>query len=218
MRHHRRAEDADGEQHRAAALELGQDGVPADRAEIRPRLEELDDVTGADREHDHADRRLERSEAEPLQAEDQERGDRGQHRRREEPDPEEQVHAERRAEELGEIGGDRNRLGLHPEPDRDAPREAVTADLGEVAARGDPELRRERLDEHRHQVRDDDHPEQRVAVLRAARDVRGEVAGVDVGDRRDERGAEEGRKPEARGAAEDPFAVVNRRFVDRHKS
>ena len=70
------------------------------------------------------DHRLERPEAEPLQAEDRERGDAGDERRREERDPEEEVHAERGAEELGEVGRDRDRLRLQPEPDRRPAREA----------------------------------------------------------------------------------------------
>ncbi len=53
-----------------------------------------------------------------------------------------------------------------------------------------PELGREVLDEHRHGVRPQQHPEQPVAELRAAQDVGGEVAGIDVGDRGDEGRAE----------------------------
>ena len=63
---------------------------------------------------------------------------------------------------------------------------------GQVPAGGDPELRRLGLDQHRHQVRGEDDPEQHVAELGAAGDVGGEVAGVDVRDRGDEGRAEEG--------------------------
>ena len=74
----------------------------------------------------------------------------------------------------------------------------LAADLGQVPARRDAELRRERLDQHREQVREHDHPDQRVAELRAGGDVRREVPRVDVRDARDERGAEEGQDAEAR--------------------
>ena len=74
------------------------------------------------------------------------------------------------------------------------PREAVAADLGQVLAGRDPELRGQRLDDHRHQVRGEHDPEERVAELRPRRDVRREVARVDVGDRRDERRPEERRQ------------------------
>ena len=71
----------------------------------------------------------------------------------------------------------------------------VAADLGEIVASGDAELGAHRLDQHRHQVRDQDDPEQHVAVLRARGDVGGEVAGVDIRDRSDERRAEERPQP-----------------------
>ena len=41
----------------------------------------------------------------------------------------------------------------------------IAAHLGEVAAGRDPELRRERLDDHRHQVRRKDDPQKQVAEL-----------------------------------------------------
>src|SRR5207248_9958755 len=69
-------------------------------------------------------------------------------------------------------------------------REARPAHLREVHPGRDSELGGEPLDEHRHKVREQDYPEQRIAELSAASDVRREVTGVDVGDRRDERRAE----------------------------
>ena len=71
---------------------------------------------------------------------------------------------------------------------------------------GDAELRAHRLDEHRHEVRGEDDPEQQVAVPRAGGHVRGEVARVDVRDRGDERRAEE--RPDAAEPA--PFAGERR--------
>ena len=129
------------------------------------REDELGHVARADHADEHRDHRLQRAEAEPLQPEDREGGDACDQRRREEPPAEEEVETDRRAEELGEIGRHRDRLRLEPEQDRDAPWEPLPADLGQVAARGDPELRRERLDQHRHQVRGDDHPDELVAEL-----------------------------------------------------
>ena len=52
---------------------------------------------------------------------------------------------------------------------------------------GDPEPGAHRLDQHRDQVRGDDHPHQEVAIVRASREVRGEVARIHVGNRGDER-------------------------------
>ena len=142
VRHYGRAEDADGEQHRLVALELRQHGVLGHRPQVGAGLEQLDDVAGADREHHAGDHRLERAEAEPLQPENEEGGDAGDERRGQQADAEEQVHAERRAKELREVGRDRDRLGLEPEPDRHASGQLVAADFGEIPAGGDSELRR----------------------------------------------------------------------------
>ena len=113
----------------------------------------------------------------------------------EERDAEEEVEAERGADHLGDVGSHRDDLGLQPEPDRGAAREALAAELGEVLAGRDAELGRLGLDHHRDQVGREDDPEQQVAELGAAGDVGGEVAGVDVGDGGDEGRAEEGPDP-----------------------
>jgi hypothetical protein len=113
---------------------------------------------------------------------------------------EEQVERDRRPDELRQVGGDRDRLGLHPQPPGDRPREALAAQLRQVAARRDARLGRQVLDEHRHQVRGEDHPDEQVAVLGAAGDVRGEVAGVDV-----RHGGHE-RRPQQRQAPAQPPA------------
>ena len=75
-------------------------------------------------------------------------------------------------------------------PTLDRAGEVVAAELRQVALGDDAELRRQVLDEHRHEVRGEHDPQQEVAELRAALDVRGEVARVDVRDRGDERRAE----------------------------
>src|SRR4029077_5629028 len=94
------------------------------------------------------------------------------------------------------VGGHRYQLGLDPEASRGAARKLLSAHLREVAPGGETELRRQGLDQHRHQIRDEDPPAERVTVLRAAGDVRREVARVDVGDTGDERGSEEGNNAE----------------------
>ena len=132
-----------------------------------------------------------RAVAARLQLEDREGHDRGHQARDERRHAEEQVERDRRADELGQVGRDRDRLGLQPQPERDGLLEVLAAQLRQVLAGGDAGLGRQVLHEHRHQVRGDDHPQQHVAVLGAARDVGGEVARVDVGDRGDEGGAEE---------------------------
>ncbi len=65
------------------------------------------------------------------------------------------------------------------------------AEFGQIAAGGDAEPGGKGLEQHRHQVGEDNDPEQVVAIGRAALDVGGEVAGVHIGDRGDEGRPEE---------------------------
>ncbi len=160
---------------------------------------QLEDEGGDDDADQRGDRRLEPAEAHLLQGEDGEGAGAGDQAGGEERDAEEQVEPERGADDLGDVGCHRHQLGLQPEADRGAPGEGLAAELGEVLAGRDPQLRRLGLDDHRDQVGGEDDPEQQVAELGAAGDVGGEVAGVDVGDGGDEGGAEEG--PDAREAA-----------------
>ena len=105
--------------------------------------------------------------------------------------PKRRLQADRGADELGEVGRHRDHLRLEPEPDARPVREPLAAHLGQVHPGGDPELRAHRLDQHRHQVGHEDHPQEQVAELRAAGHVRREVARVDVRDRGDEGRPEE---------------------------
>ena len=179
--------------------EAGDEEVAGDFAAVRRGVEELVDEGDDDDADQHRDRRLEPAEAAPLQGEQGEGADAGDQPGGEERDAEEQVEAERGADDLGQVAGHRDHLGLQPEADRGAAGEAFAAELGEVLAGGDAELRRLRLDQHRDQVGGEHDPEQQVAELGAAADVGGEVAGVDVGDGGDEGRAEEG--PDAGEAA-----------------
>ena len=147
-------------------------------------------------EQDHpeqpGDGQLERPVAAGLQGQQRERDDSGDHTAGEQRDAEQQVQRDRAADHLGQIGGDGHQLGLHPHAPRHPAREVVPALLRQVAPGGQAELGRQRLDEHGQQVGRDDHPEQQVAELGARGEVGGEVAGVDVGDRRDEGRTEQG--------------------------
>ena len=156
-----------------------------------------------DDQQEAGDRELEAPVAARLQPEDRERDDRGDQAGGERRDAEQQVERDRGADELRQVGGDRDRLGLQPEPERDRLLEVLAAQLRQVAPGRDARLRRQVLHEHRHQVRGDDHPHEHVAVLGAARDVGGEVARIDVGD-----GGDEGRA-EQRDAAGDPPAAAD---------
>src|SRR5215213_6675568 len=137
---------------------------------------------------DHGgDHRLERPEAPSLQLEYPESTDGRKQTGREERYPEEQIQSKRGPNKLGQVRRHRDDLGLYPQQERNGPRETRPADLGQILSRRDPKLRRHRLDEHGHEVRSQDHPQQQVPELRPTRDVRREVPRVHVRDRGDER-------------------------------
>ena len=98
---------------------------------------------------------------------------------------------ERAADDLGQVGRGRNDLRLDPKGDAGGLRHAVAEQGGQGLAGDEAELRGEVLDDHREDVRGHENPHEQVAVARAGRDVGRDVAGVDVGDGRDEGGAEE---------------------------
>ena len=68
-----------------------------------------------------ADHGLQRPEAVALEAEDEERGDRRQEAGDPERDAEQEVEPDRRAEELGQVGGHGHDLRQDPEDDDDRP-------------------------------------------------------------------------------------------------
>ena len=136
------------------------------------------------------DRQLEAAEAVRLQLEDRECDHAGHQAGGEQRHAEKQVQPERGAEELGDVGRHRHDLRLHPHAPRKRAGEAFAHDLGIVAVGDDAQLGREVLDQHRHHVRQQDDPQQQVAELRAAFDVGGEVARIDIGDRGDKRRAQ----------------------------
>jgi hypothetical protein len=70
-----------------------------------------------------------------------------------------------------------------------AAREDLVADLRKAHARHETELGGLVLDEHRHQARHRDDPQEQVAVLGPSLEVGGEVPGVDVRNGGDERRA-----------------------------
>ena len=194
VRHHRRADDPDGEEHALRPVEARDEPARDVRAR-RARHEHLQRERADDDADQRRDHRLEPPEPARLQREDRERGRSREQRSGKERDVEEELETDRGADELGDVRRHRDALRLDPEQDVRAAREPVAADLWEVLAGRDAELRAHRLDEHRHEVRGEDDPEQEVAELRPGSHVRREVPRVDVGDGCDEGGAEEG--PEA---------------------
>ena len=103
-----------------------------------------------------------------------------------ERDAEEQLQPNGRPDHLRQVAGGNRQLTENPEEIHRRPRVMVATGLGEVAARGHPELDAQVLEDDRHHVRDHDDGQQRVAELRAAREVGRPVARVHVAHRHQE--------------------------------
>ena len=101
-----------------------------------------------------------------------------------------------------------------PERDRDGPRIVIAAGLREVASGDDAELGREPLEQHGHEVRQQDDAEQRVAEARSAGEVGRPVAGVHVADGDEVSGPGEGEQLSEEAPAADgngPIDVLQAR-------
>ena len=186
MRHDRCADDADGQQDAVGIAEPGNHGMIGDLAQIGPRQHGLREIGRADDHNQHRDHRLDG--AEPVSLEPQHGAGRGagEQRSRKQRDVEQELESDACAEELGEVGRYRADLARDPHRIDEHRRQMEATELSQVLAADDAELRRQRLEQHRHQIGEYDHPEQIVAVARTALDIRGEIARVHIGDRGDD--------------------------------
>jgi hypothetical protein len=160
----------------------GRDEPLRDRPDIRVGDDELEEERQRDRgdEDDHED--FEPTIAMLLQVEHDQHVERGDDDAHGERDVEEEVQRDRRPDHLGEVAGRDRQLGPDPEEDPRAPRVPVPARLGQIATGGDAEPRRERLQQDRQQVGDEDDAEERVPESRAAGEIGRPVARIHVAD------------------------------------
>ena len=145
VRHHRRADDPDRQVQRvgpAQARYQTAQRIVRGGADAQHLIQEA----GEDDPQQRGDRKLEAPEPACLKGQDRERDHARDQPGRQQRHAEEQVQPERRAEELGDVGGHRHDLRLHPHAPRDRPRVAGTDLLGQVVIRDDPQLRRQVLD------------------------------------------------------------------------
>ena len=117
-----------------------------------------------------------------LQEEHDEHVERRQANAPDQRQAEQQVERDRRANHFRQIARRDGDFTQQPEDINGRARVAVAAGLGQVAAAGDAEARRQRLEQDRHQVGNHDHAEQRVAVLGAAGQVGCPISGIHVAD------------------------------------
>ena len=153
-----------------------------------------------------------------LQVEHEQHVERGQADAPHQRQAEQQVQRDGRADHLGEIARGNRDLAEQPQHDRRRARVVIAAGLREIAAAGDAEPQRQRLQQDRHQVRQHDHAQQRVAVPRAAGQVGRPVAGIHVadGDQVARAGERQHLAPEAAGQR-DRHRPVHFRQADRRR-
>ena len=208
MRHDRRAQDGRGEQH-GLLWQNGHHGVKGHLAPIRRAKPRFQEIGNGDDAYEHADDGLDLAEAAHFESQNEKRREGRCECCREEGHAEEEVEADRRADVLGEVCGHGDDFHHSPHAPHHGLGEVGAAMLGEIRAGGDSQLGRESLHQQGHQVARHHHPDQRVAELGTGLDVRGEVAGVDIGHAGDEGGPQEGEE-----AADAPFAALPLQHVE----
>jgi hypothetical protein len=184
VRHHRGAEDAHGDKkHRRIRddLELGREAAEH-RHDAGFGENDFRQETPADHHNERDDERLNVAKALVLKKHHEQYVERGDAHAPDQRDAEEQIQRDGRADDFREVARADGRFAEQPEHDGDGLGVMVPAGLGEVAPGDDAELGAERLQENRHEVRDQDDGEERVAELRTAREVGGPVAGIHVAD------------------------------------
>ena len=209
MRHHRRADDADGDQQSALVGQARRHQSDGRAAPVDGRQKQFDQITKTYNGNHGADDHFHEAEAAALEQENAVGHDRGDRHALEQRNAGEQRQADGAAEKFGEIGRHGGEFANGPHhPDQRA-RIGLAAHLGKVASGHDPELGRHRLEQHRDQIGQKHHPKQRIAVFRPGLDVGGEIARVHIGDRRDYRRTEE------RQYCADSAAPARHHFADR---
>ena len=156
---------------------------PSTPGEIRLRQPQLHGEAAGDAENQQHDERFDVPELILLHVEHEQHVERRQADTPHQRQAEQQIERDGRADHLGQIAGRNRNLTQQPQHDRRRTRIVIAAGLGEIAPAGDPEPQRERLQQDRHQVRQHDHAQQRVAVPRTARQIGRPVAGIHVPDR-----------------------------------
>ena len=184
VRHHGGAENTDRDvEHVRVARDLGLRNESAKDAEqIRLGEPQLHAEAAGDAYDQQHDEDFDVPESKLLQIEHEQHVQGRQAHAPHQRQMEQEIQGDGRADDLGEIARRNRELTEQPQHNRRRARVVIAACLGEVAAAGDAEPERERLQQDRHQVRQHDHAQQRVAVLRAAGEVGRPVAGVHVTD------------------------------------
>ncbi len=208
VRHHGRAQDADGEVEavcgRAAAASpvniSAADGFGPDNLDA-----ETAGHHGDQREHEG----LDGADAEALEPEQQQGIGGGEQDADQQRNVEQQVEPDGRAQDFGQVAGGDGDFAQPPQGEVDAARIGFAAGLGQVAAGDDAEAGAEGLQQDGHGVRHHQDPEQSIAEAGAAFEVGGPVAGIHVADADQIGGSGEGEHAPPEGDLRRSHAGVN---------
>ena len=172
MGHDRRSENAKGEvEHVRVPDDVRRGCEPADdSAPVRVGEGDLGSETGGDDHDESDDDGFEIAESEALQRQDRKDVERCQEHTEFERDAEDEVEADGRSHDLGDVRGDNCNLCQEPQWYGGPSRISVAACLCKVAARGDGESCTKRLKHDRHDVGDQGDNEQLVSESGAAGD------------------------------------------------
>ncbi len=185
VRHHGGPDDAGRQQHASGPVQVRNQALQRQLGR-RSYPHQVVDEAREDKREQGDDGQFEASIAALLQRQHPEGDDRGDQAGRQQGHPEQQVQPDGGTDEFGQVGGHGDEFGLDPQPDGHPPGEVLAAQFGQVLAGDDAHLGGQVLDQHGNRVGHDDDPDQQIPVPRTGAEVGGEVAGVDVGDRRDE--------------------------------
>ena len=185
VRHHRRADDADGHVHHSRLAKVRRDQRLSHLQEAglglrqNEDLDEVADADGGDQQHHDG---LDGPHPEPLQGQQQQHVEAGDDDRPEQRDVEQQVERDGAAQHLGQVAGADGHFAQQPVGPARPPRIPVAAALRQVLAGDHAQAGGDHLHEDRHQAGQPDHPQQPVLELRAALQVGAPVAGIHVAD------------------------------------
>ena len=191
------AEDADGDvEHGGVGDDPWGRNEQAAQGEhvVGMREEDLDAEHREDGADEDDDQGFDPAESPALEEEDEQDVEAGDEDAVEEGDMEQELEGDGRADDFGEIAGGDGDLGKDPESEADALAVDLVTELGEIAFGGNAEFEGEALQKDRHEVRQHDDEQKRVAETGAAGDIGGPVAGVHVADGDEEAGAEEAKE------------------------
>ena len=184
VRHHGGPENADRDvEHLRVGEDLrGRDESPRHGAHVRLRDEQFEQEAPAHDRDERDHERLEHAEALVLQVQHDQHVDGGDRDAHGERDPKEQIEGDRGADHLGEVAGGDGDFAQHPEAKGDGRRIVIATGLREITTGHDTKLGGESLQEHRHQVRQQDHRQQGVAEARPTGEIGRPIARVHIPD------------------------------------